>query len=289
MQRRQALWVSVVLVLAAALPAGAWGPVAHAVVGMRVAEEMGLPAPTKYLLLQGVYGTGAPDFAWAAPASAVDALGAATHDDPGYLDPWLLADPTSAVEQVFAFGWLTHNQAWGADYFAHIGDPFSGVYPAPEPGYVIGRASALAGDQGISEGVAHIYVEAAIDLLLDQQFPGLHLGALLARAASQRNPAIPSLLADCYRDVPGVSRFTIRRLEVEYRAAIGVYGGALALSTGEDDAAVAAGMAVMYGLSPAKSAMCLSRAKVLCQDPQVHYLDALEATALLVAGGPWPE
>jgi hypothetical protein len=85
-----------------------------------------------------------------------------------------------------------------------------------------------------------------------------------------------------------VSRFTIRRLEVEYRAGLSVYGGALSLATGQDDAAFATGMAALYGLSLEKSATCLAHAKLLCQDPEAHYLDALEATATLVAAGPWP-
>ncbi len=240
-----------------------------------------------YLLLQGLYAAGAPDIAW--QAGAPDQLGAATHDDPGYLEPWLLASPSSAVQRAFAYGWLTHNQVWGADYFAHIGDPLYGTWPAPGPGYVVERAAALAADQGISEDAAHNYVEVAIDLLLDQQFPGLDMGGVLGDAADRRDPAIPSLLVRCYADVPGANRFAIRWLELEYRTGIAVYAGTLALPAGQDDAGFAAGMAVAYGLSAEKSTACLAAAKLLCEAPDAHYLDALDATVVLVANGPWPE
>lgn len=277
------------LLVAGAIPAVAWGPGAHAVIGVEVAREMGLPAPTKYVLLQGVYGSGAPDFAYyAADESVIGSLAAATHDDPAYLEPWLLAAPWSASQQVFAYGWLTHNQEWGSDYFAHRGDPFVGTWPAPGPGYVVERASALAADEGIPVDVAHDCIEAAVDLLLDQQFPRLRLGGVLRQAASRRSASVPTLLADCYADVPGVNRLMIRALETEYRAGLSVYGAALSLPTGEDDAAFAAGIAAIHGLTPMKAATCLSAAKVLCQDSNAHYEDALEATVVLVAEGPWP-
>ena len=81
----------------------------------------------------------------------------------------------------------------------------------------------------------------------------------------------------------------IRRLEAEYRTGLSVYGAALSLPTGQDDAAFAAGIVALHGLTPAKAATCLSAAKALCQDPDAHYQEALEATAVLVAGGPWPD
>ena len=104
MRRWRAICLTLALALLGAVPAAAWGPAAHAGLGVAVAQEMGLPTPRSYLLLQGVYGTGAPDLAWAADDSVADRLGAATHDDPGCLDPWLLASRTSTVEQAFAFG-----------------------------------------------------------------------------------------------------------------------------------------------------------------------------------------
>jgi len=276
-----------VLVLVLAAPSVAWGPGTHAVVAMEVAEERGVTLPSDYILLQAVYGAAAPDLAWSAEEPLRSALGAATHDEPGYREPWDLARPWSSVQRAFAWGWLTHNQAWGADYYAHIGDPFLGTWPAAGPGYVVERAGLLASSQGISEDVAHDYVEVAIDLLVDQESPELGVGGLLGDAALSRSWQVPFLLVRSYADVPGASRWTIRGTELEFRVGLAVYGEGLSWPTGQDDAAFTVGMALIYGLSVEKSATCLAAAKVLCQEAGAHYLDAVEATVGLVADGPW--
>lgn len=288
MRARMAGWLVTALLLAPAVPSLAWGPGTHAVVALGVAKARGASAGNDYLALQAVYGAAAPDIAWQAEEPLRSALGAAMHDEPGYLEPWELARPWSSVERAFAWGWLTHNQVWGADYYAHIGDPFEGAWPAAGPGYVVERAGLLAAAQGIPEDVAHDYVEVAIDLLVDQKFPGLRVGQMVRNAAASRDRQVPSLVVRSYADVPGASRVTIRALELEFRGGLAIYGEGLSRPTGQDDAAFAAGMAPLYGLSAAKSAACLGAARVLCQQPGAHYLDALEATVGLVAGGPWP-
>ncbi len=282
------LMMTMMLVLVPAGPAPAWGPGGHVVVAMAVAEETGASVGSDYLALQALYGAAAPDIAWRAEEPLRSALGAAMHDEPGYRAPWDLASPWSSVQRAFAWGWLTHNQVWGADYYAHIGDPFEGTWPAAGPGYVVERAALLASSQGIPEEVAHNYVEVGIDLLLDQQFPGLALGRLLRNAASYRDGQVPLLLVRSYADVPGAGRWTIRATELEFRLGLAVYGEGLSWPTGQDDAAFAAGMALSYGLTGEKSAACLGAAKALCREPGAHYLEALEATVELVAGGPWP-
>jgi hypothetical protein len=183
---------------------------------------------------------------------------------------------------------MSHNEEWGADYYAHLGDPFSGSWPAPGPGYVVDRASLLAASQGLPEDVCHEYVEAGIDLLLDQEFPALAVGELLTAAAVRRDRQVPLLLVRSYADVPGSTWLTIRALEGAFRSYLAVYGEGLALPIGQDDAALAAGLAALHGLTLQDSAACLAAAKVLCQDPQAHYLDALAATITLVGEGSWP-
>jgi hypothetical protein len=272
----------VLAVVSAGLPALAWGPGAHAVIGMGVAQERGLVVPNSYLLLQAVYGTSGPDFAWGATEPLQSALGAATHDWPGYQKPWDLAG--SAAQRAFAWGWLTHNQAWGADHYAHLESPL-----APgAPGYVEDRAQVLAAAQGVALGTAHDFVEVAVDLLLDQAHPEQHLGGLLSKAAASRDTQIPGLLVRSYAEVPGASWLAIRSLESGFRAGMIIYGQALALPTGADDAAFVTGLATRYGLSLIKAGECLAAAKALCQEPAADYEAALAATIGLVAGGPWP-
>jgi hypothetical protein len=281
---RTAAWLAMVVLVLAAVPAAAWGPGAHVVVALGVAQQNGASVGSDYLALQAAYGATAPDIAWRAEEPLQSALGAAMHDDPGYREPWDLASPWSPVQRAFAWGWLTHNQEWGADHYAHIVSPTDGA----GPGYIVAQAAVLAEAQGIPEEVAHDYVEVAVDLLLDQQYPGLRLGGVLKSSAASRDSQVRSLVVKSYADVPGANWWTIRALEATYRAGLGAYGEGLSWPTGADDGAFATAMALMYGLDVGKSVECLAGAKALCQDPEAHYVDALQATVGLVAGGPWP-
>ncbi len=281
-------WFVLALLLLLSAPAMAWGPGAHAVIAAGAAAERGITFPSHYLLLQTVYGAVGPDLAWGAGEPLSGALGEATHHAPGCFEPWQRSRPWSKAERFFAGGWVTHNEEWGADYYAHIESPLAGASLEPGPGYVVERAALLAASEGVSAEIAHYYTEVAIDLLVDHQFPELDLGAVLTQGASGRSDSIPTLLAKSYRDVPGASGLTVRLLELEFRASMVAYGEALALPAGEDEAAFAAGMALLYGLTPQKSADCLVAAEAICQAADAHYLDALSATIDLVAAAPWP-
>jgi hypothetical protein len=284
--RARLLLLAAACLTCSAVPAIAWGPAGHTAIMGGVAQARGIGSANGYLGLQAVYGAIAPDLAWQASEPLQSTLSAATHNDPGYAEPW--DNSGSQIERTFAWGWLSHNQAWGADYYAHTGDPFAGTWPAPSPGYVVERAQALAASTGITEAVAHDYIEAATDLLLDQQYPNLNLPGILRSAAAQRSSQVPSLLVRSYADLPGASRLTIRTLETTFRTGMLAYAEALALPTWQDDASFAAGLAVYHGLSPEKSTACLSAAKELCLSPEADYREAIEATITLVAAGPWP-
>jgi hypothetical protein len=277
-----------VLAVSAALPAMAWGPGGHSVIAAGAAVERGIAFPSNHLLLQVIYGATAPDLAWGAGEPLSSALGAATHDSPGCFEPWRLARPSSKAERFFAGAWVSHNQEWGADHYAHMEYPLPSATSEPRPGYVVDRAGLLAASEGVPEEIAHYYIETAVDPLVDQQVPELSLGSMLARASYQRDSRLPSLLAKSYRDVPGASGIVVRLLEAEFRASLAAYGETLALPTGPDDAAFAAGMALLYGMTLQESASCLAAAKALCQDPEAHYADAIYATIDLVAAAPWP-
>ncbi len=289
---RQRLTVTVGLVVfllvLMALPAVAWGPAGHAAVGLGVAQLRQVSFNTNYLALQALYGTAVPDLAWQAGGALQSELDLATHETPGYRKPWNLARRYSMVQQAFALGWLTHNQVWGADFYAHGADPFSPPRLVAGPGYVTDRAALLAAE-GVPSAVAHEYVEVAIDLLLDQEHPELQLASLLGNAAWYRDSQVPLLLSRSYANVPGSSSLTIIRLEGQFRIALSVYASTLSQPIGSDDAIFAAGMAVAYGLPFEDSAAALSAAKQLCRDPEANYWDALVAAVERVSAAPWPQ
>jgi len=86
---RSAIGLTLLLlaVLSMSCPVLAWGPAGHAVIGIGVAQEQGITLPRGSLLLQAVYGTSGPDFAWGASESLQSALGGATHDSPATSSP----------------------------------------------------------------------------------------------------------------------------------------------------------------------------------------------------------
>jgi hypothetical protein len=281
MVRRLLVALAVLAAMVAAAPAEAWGPGGHAAIAVGVAQDQGLVVRNNYLMLQAVYGSSGPDFAWGATEPLRSALGAATHDAPGCWEVWDRAG--TRAEKGFAWGWLSHNQVWGADYYAHLESPLT---PGAS-GYVVERAAMLTA-QGLEAGAAHDFVEVAIDLLLDQEHPEYGVGRLVSKAASSRDSRIPSLLARSYADVPGANWLTIRALESEFRAGMIVYGQTLALPTGSDDATFATGLAAAHGLGLVEAAEWLAAAKALCLDPAARYDNAITSTIGLVAAAPWP-
>jgi len=104
------------------------------------------------------YGSIAPDLALyvASPGKWPTAF-ADTHY--AYID--LRRYAWTSDQRAFAKGWLTHNEDWGADYYAHIEYP-----PGNGVGYVVGKAEILSSGTGINPEFAHFVIEVAIDLLL---------------------------------------------------------------------------------------------------------------------------
>jgi len=291
--------VVVLLLLAVAMPALAWGPGAHAVIGLGVLRQRPSPVASvlvnRYLALQAVYGMAAPDMAQVAPQPLRSALYAAMHDAPGFLAVPKAANLASPVERAFSFGWVTHNQAWGADFYAHIQNPLTppGMGPQLQMGYVNNRAAvlvALAAQAGLAltDAAAQDYIEAAIDLLLDDQIANRQLALLLWQAAIWRDYRIPGLLARAYAAPLGVDPAVIRAVEAGFRSFLAAYGGVLALPSAQRDAVVAATLAKVHGLTIAQSVGVLAGAKRVCQQPGANYLAAIQATVALVAAWPWP-
>jgi hypothetical protein len=100
-----------------------------------------------------------------------------------------------------AFGFVSHNDVWGADSTAHHRCT---QCDAPY-GYVIVKAQQMVklaplSGLGISDEVAlevhHNIVESAVDLLIRRQDP--HVGQRITAAALLRSPDFPALLVDAY-------------------------------------------------------------------------------------------
>lgn len=174
----------------------AWGPGTHTYVAYRL-KEVGT---NKAELL---YGAIAPDFNLLASMSSTDPLFLATHYQA--LRPWEVA--VTPQEKALAWGFASHNEAWGADRTAHIA---SLTLPDTGRGYVIQKAEALQQALTLQLTAAHMdaflpmitpdnchfILEYGIDLLARRLDP--YLGAKLVEAASHRSPQMGSLLARAY-------------------------------------------------------------------------------------------
>ncbi len=112
----------------------------------------------------------------------------------------------------FAFGFISHNESWGADYTAHI----KGL--TTRKGYVITKRDLLApklrpqlqvilNDAGVqyasliagplADGLAHPLIEAAVDLLIKRNEDPL-IGVEIRDSAESRPAAVPDLLVAAY-------------------------------------------------------------------------------------------
>jgi hypothetical protein len=112
----------------------------------------------------------------------------------------------------FAFGFVSHNEHWGADYTAHQ----NGL--TTQEGYVVTKSKILAPklrpqlevifeDAGIqhasllagllASGIAHPLIETAIDLLIKRN-ENPYIGLGLFQSAQDRPPSIPDLLVVAY-------------------------------------------------------------------------------------------
>ena len=87
----------------------------------------------------------------------------------------------TSAQRLFAKGWITHNERYAADHFAH------GYPPLYLAGYVTLRANILAAFADISTDLAHMAVETAIDIHMRTRHPDL---AWQLPAAVPANPSL---------------------------------------------------------------------------------------------------
>jgi hypothetical protein len=190
-----ALFVSLLLPSAAF----SWGSAVHAYIDGKLA--------TKGKLLNGnqVYGATAPDvfnFRFDQPAY-MGFLYAQTHIN--FLKVWYEAESRPA--KALAFGFVSHNDVWGADFTAH----HSGITFGQGKGYIIAKAEILKGildsipeyaalniPDIVGMEIAHNLVEDGVDILMKHVDP--HIGQKLIGAALPPHPNMPLLLVKAYAE-----------------------------------------------------------------------------------------
>ena len=235
--------ICTLLVLFAVAPATdclAWGSITHTHLANRLGERANLQN------MQEMYGSTLPDmFNLVMDSPYSDFMYEAMHYRFDEIRPYTW---TSLLEAAM-MGIASHNDAWGADWTAHH-DAMS----LPEPiGYVVYKEQALApvlepmlADLLVSAGVpnaamiahelapglAHNFVETAVDLLISRNEDPI-AGYRLLLSAKLRAAGIPLMLARAFsRDLAyeyGISRFEawlfIVIVEREYRDLMAMYGG----------------------------------------------------------------
>jgi len=124
-------------------------------------------------------------------------------------------------QRAFAKGWQTHNEGWGADFYAH------GNY-LNYNGYVIQKAKTLINLSGgqLTDYLAHFAIEVAIDLLLvkneDHALGGKLLGAALLRSSEDLKLMAKAFVSD---DNPSLQTLSggeanFRNLVIQYATAL---------------------------------------------------------------------
>ena len=228
----------IVVIASGQIQVYAWCPATH----IYIADEV---FPDRDRKVDLWYGSIAPDLvAWVShprkwPTSFRD-----THYN--YID--LRGHATNPQTVAFAAGWLTHNEEWGADYYAHIEDPF-GV----RRGYVVRRARELHREfPDLRQEFAHWVVEIAVDLLLKNNVDHT-LGKKLLTAAVFRSRLDQLLLSKVLiGEEDRTDWITLASAETAYRMLLIRYARALALpSPGDEQAIVELGVQLageVYGI-----------------------------------------
>lgn len=178
----------------------------------------------------------------------------------------LRSDALGFTQKAFAWGWLTHNEVWGADYYAHIEYP-----PGNDKGYVIEKAATLSTQTGLDPEFAHYVIEVAIDLLLkkndDQKLGEKLLLANLLRSWEDRNLLVRILVWKEKR----TDWLTLATAELTFHNLLNRYAMALVLPSPYDNnflAALGAKLALeMYGIEVSKEELLniLETAITLCE------------------------
>jgi hypothetical protein len=231
-----------------------WGSATHAYIVEQIGRNFGLRNVNE------IYGAISPDlFNYLFGTAYQRYLRHQTHGisgDESFLKLWWAAERRN-FQKSLAFGFLSHNDVWAADFTAHheaqtLPDP--GVLPEEyDPGWVIVQAFDLNAIWGLAEylwsikkegvpesvvftfaiEICHNIIEAAGDVVITDEDP--LLGMKLSSSALLRDSHFPELLVDAYADDFAfqydmsfeTAAQIIRDAEKEFRKMMILYGTAL--------------------------------------------------------------
>ncbi len=192
-------------------PALSWEKGTHLYIADKLKRQGGMN-PMNF---DEMYGAMAPDifnYAFDLPADLYAYLHDQTHDY--YYNMWKAVK--WGYEKPLAFGFVSHNDKWGADFTAH----WRSRTLDPGKGYIITKAEALSGllvpywvaietgigttlDDAIKIELCHNIVEAAGDIVLKRFYP--QLGKNLVAAGSRSDKRFKNLFLKAY--LPGLAAF----------------------------------------------------------------------------------
>jgi len=186
--------------------AWAWGSASHTYINDRL-NRQGLGQKN----LGEMYGGVAPDLFNYLFAPYQPDLYRQTHDH--FLKVWEAAGPgRSSVKRALAYGFVSHNDLWGADVTAH----HNGLTFGQGQGYVVAKAQAMKPiliatlaswgvvlPDAVALDLSHNFVEYGVDVLVKSL--DARVGVKMADAALKRNPTFPALLVQAYGDEVAVA------------------------------------------------------------------------------------
>lgn len=190
-----------------------------------------------------------------------------THNE--FLRVWSIARTRQGKS--LAYGFVSHNDMWGADFTAH----HSGLTFGQDEGYIIAKARMLKSileqvkeyndlklPDLVALEVAHNLVESGVDLLIKRRAP--LIGLKVAASAILRSPELPLFLVKAYAeefsDYADISYLEAAKIiastEMDFRKRMILYGQALMQDEAaaiqlisEDWAELAAAYFAMYGIT----------------------------------------
>jgi hypothetical protein len=189
------LLLSLIMLLVA--PAAvAWGPGTHTYIAGQI-NPSGANADRRY-------GAIAPDLNQMVSYDQNSPYFKATHHHATYV--WDAAGADSPVQKDLAWGFMTHNEAWGADYTAHI----SSLTLDHRQGYVIQKSQQLCAvltqqltEAGMTQYLGlitldncHFVLEYGIEIMMQQQHP--EIAGQLAEAAASHGPESQALFMKAF-------------------------------------------------------------------------------------------
>jgi hypothetical protein len=149
---------------------------------------------------------------------------------------WNAAKTGDPYTRSAAYGFMSHNDVWGADYTAHHNGQTYGL----GEGYIIAKTKDLLLTYGVlftllnvpeplASDLTHVAVETGVDVLMLRLDP--QIGTKIFDAASQRTPQFPELLVQAYaNDLPlslQNASTLIRNAEAQFNSVMQSYGQAL--------------------------------------------------------------